>query len=257
MSSFALRFTLVSALSFAAVACASAPPSDLFSTSAADTAREQETETIIVTASASAPNGHLKASVSLGFEDSSHDNDTKGYCFVGKLDDVCNVVAAAAHDGIEIQSCTTTPRTSEAFAHATVKYHLNGGKDVERTITACDVALAQSADPSGTRIFMASVLTDVKAGKISAFGGVGFEDSTFDGDTKAFCYQGNADDVCGLVRAYAAEMQKQYASGGHDTIDLSTCTVDGAKVTTTYNLSDDYGGDDNETRVIEKCAETN
>jgi hypothetical protein len=85
---------------------------------------------------------------------------------------------------------------------------------------------------------------------------VGFEDSTLDPVSgKSFCYQGNADDVCGLLRGYAAEMQRRYAGGADDTIDLSTCDVADRKVTAAYHLSDVDGDAVDVTRIIERCIQ--
>jgi hypothetical protein len=263
MLSFALRVTGMSALASVA-ACAAAPSDALESTVAVSTAG-----VIIVTGAASAPNGRLETRVSIGFEDSTFDHDTKGFCYVGKLVDVCGVISAyarkvedahsaGAHDRIVIESCTTTTATVGTAGRAIVKYHLSddsgGSLDVERNIGECAVALGQSADPSATRIFRGLANWDVKAGRVSASAGVGFEDSTFDGDTKAFCYQGNVNEVCGLVSAYAAKMPQEDTSGAHATIDLANCSVADGKVSVQYNLSDDQGGDANETRVIEVCA---
>jgi hypothetical protein len=253
-------------VALAAVAC-SAPGSTEEGAASAAALSAPPATIIVTTAGSKNAQGKLFTSVQLGFEDSSFDGDTKSFCFVGKASDVCPEIqdyakqmdaayAGGAHDEIEIEGCTVGA-LEDGVDVASVKYHLTddygGDIQVDKAIVACDVAMAQSAG-GATTIYVGSVRASGDATKpLFVSGGVGFEDSSFDGDDKAFCYTGKVGGVCGEISAYATEMNKEYADGAHDTIAVKSCAVAGTKVTATYHLSDDYGGELDESRDIEHC----
>ncbi len=106
------------------------------------------------------------------------------------------------------------------------------------------------------------VTGDTKIGPI-----IGFSDSSFNykaNDTKRerkFCYVGNVNEVCDLVKEAALKMNSNYYGGAHDRIELQSCITKVAadeyetdEVTVKYNLSDDYGSDFDVTRTIRECA---
>jgi hypothetical protein len=207
------------------------------------------------------PDGQARADVSLGFRDSSFDGDEKTFCYVGRAADVCRLVDAAAanmvaeyssgaHDTIGIQSCTVSG--SGGDAKVDVRYHLSddyGGEvDVAKTIEACNGGI-------GANIFASSVAVSPSTVHVSA--SVGFYDSSFDTPTKAFCYTGQARSVCSAIEKHAQAMHEQYAEGAHDDMGLESCTVSdgefGQIVTAKYQLSDDWGGNLDVTRTIERC----
>jgi len=92
------------------------------------------------------------------------------------------------------------------------------------------------------------------AGEARADVSLGFRDSSFDGDEKAFCYVGRVADVCGLVHAYAFQMGADYGGGAHDTIAIQSCAANGDEVDVRYRLTDDYGGDVSKAKTIGPCS---
>lgn len=223
------------------------------------------TTQIVASSASKDASGKVHVGVSLGFADSSFDGNTKSFCYVGAPTGVCAQVKAyeaamngaygsGAHDTITVAGCTST--TKDGATTITVQYNLSddygGDVDVTKEIGAC---WNYEPTPSPrTKIYTAGGSASA-AGAVSTRPTLGFHDSTFDSDSKAFCYVGSAADVCGIVSSYAAEMNAQYTSGAHDTIDLGHCSVAGAIATASYHLSDDYGGDQDVTATIAPCGQ--
>jgi hypothetical protein len=252
---------LLSCLSLLAVGCAAADASEP-PTSTDDLGAGR---TFVVRAAGDRnPDGQARAEVSLGFRDSSFDGDEKTFCYVGRATDVCRLVDAAAgqmqgeyssgaHDTIAIQGCAVSG--TGADAKVDVRYRLTddygGDLSVAKTIEACTVG--QGAD-----IFAATVAVSPTTVHVSA--SVGFYDSSFDTPTKAFCYRGQARAVCSAIEKHAQAMHEQYSEGAHDDMGLESCTVAdgefGEIVTAKYQLTDDWGGNLDVTRTIERCYDS-
>lgn len=221
------------------------------------------TTQIVASAASKDADGKVHVGVRLGFADSSFDGDTKAFCYVGAAAGVCAQVKAyeaamnaqytsGAHDTIAVAGCTS--ETKDGATTVTVRYNLaddyGGDVDVTKTIGAC--WSYEPAPAPRTKVYAGGASASAD-GTVSTRPTLGFHDSTFDSDTKAFCYVGSAADLCGIVASYAAEMNAQYTSGAHDTMDLGSCTVAGDTATASYHLSDDYGGDQDVTASIAPC----
>lgn len=128
------------------------------------------------------------------------------------------------------------------------------------TILILTVLGAQCWAASSTMIMTAVSSGANKAPEISA----GFNESSFDYDTqrrgglrpenKAMCYIGEAANVCEIIRDYEARMNLQNRRGSHDSITVLSCNVTAQNVVqTSYELTDDYGGDLRINREIKSC----
>ena len=258
-----MRTCLISLALFAIAGCATSSSSD--ATGASNDAITASTTQIVRSAGSKGTTGGVQVGVGLGFSDSSFDSDTKGFCYLGTADQVCAQVKTyeaamnaaygqGAHDAIAVQSCAVTQRDNQTVV--ALKYNLSDDYgddlDLDKTIAPCGNYEASPAPR--TRIYTGGAAV-AKDGTLTTTPTLGFHDSTFDGDDKAFCFVGTAADVCPIVSAYAAGMQKASSEGARDTMDLKSCAAAGKIVTTTYALSDDYGGDKTVTATIKSCAD--
>ena len=208
--------------------------------------------------------GAVHVGVALGFEDSAFDGDTKGFCYLGSADQVCAQVskyetamnaayASGAHDAIGVHGCTLSQKDNRTVV--TLSYNLSDdygdNLDLEKTIAPC--WSYEASPPPRTKIYTGGA-SIAKDGSIATSPTLGFHDSTFDSDDKAFCYVGAAADVCPIVSTYASGMDAQYGQGAHDTMAVKSCTAAGSAITATYDLSDDYGGNKTVTTTIKACG---
>lgn len=88
-----------------------------------------------------------------------------------------------------------------------------------------------------------------------------FADSSFDYDakkpdltTKDFCFVGELKDVCDAFQKDAAAIVKAYVEGGHDSIEVLSCTVGEYSVNAKYRLTDDWASDLTVEREISSCG---
>jgi hypothetical protein len=91
---------------------------------------------------------------------------------------------------------------------------------------------------------IASALVSTPHGRLIVVPGFGFEDSYSDQGTKAFCFGGAIDGVCGAIDDAAR------AAAGAMTVE--SCTVSGDAVSVRYHLKGD--GERDVSRVIPRCA---
>jgi hypothetical protein len=257
-----LRFHFLAVGALLAVACNSAPPTDGEASTASLTAGRDATHTFIVGATVSKTvHGQVNTSVGVGFHDSSFDADTKAFCYVGKSSDVCGLVrefadnmageySSGAHDTIDLKSCEVGKNDV-----VKVSYQLSddyGGKaDVTKEIEACDPDAKPTAAPATSILEAEGWAPDAKP--FTVWPMVGFHDSSFDNDTKSFCYLGDVAGACAAIDASAAAMHEAYVSGAHDDIKVTSCAVSDRKVTVSYHLDDDYGGNRDAARTFGPC----
>lgn len=258
-----MRMCLISLALVVVTGCAATASSD--PTGASNDAITASTTQIVLSSASKDASGALHVGVGLGFQDSSFDSDTKGFCYLGSADQVCAQVkayekavdtayASGGHDAISIRRCERVQQDNRTVV--TVDYDLSddygGSVDLEKQIAPC--ARYEASPAPRTTIYTGGAAV-AKDGTLTTSPSVGFHDSTFDDDDKSFCYVGTVADVCPIVSAYAAGMQKQFSGGAHDTMDLKSCAAAGNVVTATYALSDDYGGDKSVTTTIGSCAD--
>ena len=260
-----MRISLISLASVVLAAAAGCAASSSDATGASNDAITASYPTQIVRSAGSKDAaGAVHVSVALGFEDSAFDSDTKGFCYLGSADQVCAqaktyetamnaAYTSGAHDSMGIHACATAQKDNRTVV--TLSYNLSDdygdNLDLEKTIAPC---WNYEATPAPRTTICTGGASVAKDGSISTSPTLGFHDSTFDSDDKAFCYVGTAADVYAIVSAYAAGMEAQYGQGAHDTMDLKSCAAAGNDVTTTYALSDDYGGDKTVTTTIKACG---